>query len=519
MQLDVAIENNQIWYLGAMSNAESKRKIELRKQKRLRQEVEEARIRDFIESQGGECTKDRLLEFGLRNQLCRLNEKSYSGKRCWARDWIDKKYPIYHVRLVLNNMIDQVVESHENEGENKCVDSGVLHDDPNDHVTDSTAKTAEEFAIEPVFDRGLSCDVSLPCENAKDNVDSAGCVGIIMDWNSDESEDDGHGPRSDRMQFDHGTSTVRMFMESDGDSDDGVHFVKVKTNEPLVKAPPNFDRSPAIGYNEYDYDKCKDVWTEIKECEVRCLEPEQWLNDLVMSYYIRRHIQPKASKRTFVFGCSLFVVMQNAFNVSQGKKTIEENKELWKKTCAFTRTFPWHLYDHIIFPVHMEYHWSLAVVENPLGKDNCDTIIGHVDSIQDMHKSEEVAKRIMAYLRLEALQKYGSEHQHNSQIMKVTTRPNQENGYDCGLYVLHYAERFAEITGEARFTMKRSLQSRSGGFDSDGAIDLRQFIQTQLAGEHLEESPGSISDSSESETKKKEKERLIGREERHVKVE
>ena len=499
-----------------MSNAEYLRKKELQKQKRLRQQVEEACIRGFIESQGGECTKARLIEFGLRNQLCRLNEKSYKAKECWARDWIDKKCPMYHVRSVLNIMIDQVVQSHENEGEkvvqsheNEGENSGVLHENPNDHVTESTAKTAEEVAIEPDFDRGLSCDVSLPMANAKDNVDSAGCVGIIMDWNSDESEDEvkwhGHGPRSDRMQFDHGTSTVSVLMESDGDSDDEVHFVKVKTNEPLVKAPPNFDRSPAIGYNEYDYDKCKDVWIEITEHDTRSLEPGQWLNDLVMSYYFRRHIQPKASKRTFVFGCSLFVVMQNAFNVSQGNKTIEEKKELWKKTCAFTRTFPWHLYDHIIFPVHMEYHWSLAVVENPLGRNNCATIIGHVDSIQNMHKSEEVAERIMAYLRLEALQKYGSEHQHSSQIVKATTRPNQENGYDCGLYVLAYAERFAEITGEARFTMKRSLQSRSGGFDSDGAIKLRQFIQTQLAGEHLEESPGSISDSSESETKKKRK--------------
>ena len=68
--------------------------------------------------------------------------------------------------------------------------------------------------------------------------------------------------------------------------------------------------------------------------------------------------------------------------------------------------------------------------------------------------------------------------------------------------VLSYAERFAQITGEAKFDLKRRLQARSSGFDATGANDLRQFIQTKLAGQYLEENTGSTSDSSESETKR-----------------
>ncbi|GMF47365.1 unnamed protein product [Phytophthora fragariaefolia] len=145
-----------------------------------------------------------------------------------------------------------------------------------------------------------------------------------------------------------------------------------------------------------EYDECREVEVADIVCEIqtpcfapvktsvrlvvqksnlRTLEDQNWLNDVVITYYIRKHISPHG--RTYIMDANLLAHIFARFKAS-GRNM----KTAYRSCRGITASFPRDKYDCVIIPVSMGNHWTFAVVQNPvLAVDNLRRCIVHVDSL------------------------------------------------------------------------------------------------------------------------------------------
>ncbi|KAJ8578214.1 hypothetical protein ON010_g994 [Phytophthora cinnamomi] len=113
----------------------------------------------------------------------------------------------------------------------------------------------------------------------------------------------------------------------------------------------------------------------VQKSDLGTLECQNWLNDVVITYYIRYHIPSYG--RTYIMDANLFALVFAKFKAS-GRKM----KSAYKSCRGITTSFPYDKYDCVIIPVSMGNHWTFAVVQNPvLAVDNLRRCIVQVDSL------------------------------------------------------------------------------------------------------------------------------------------
>lgn len=165
------------------------------------------------------------------------------------------------------------------------------------------------------------------------------------------------------------------------------------------------------------------------------LKPRAWLNDVVVSYYIKRYI-PKY-ERIFIFDCQLLG------HIFSSRQLYGLNYDAFMLYANITGTFLWESYQYVFIPVCMKSHWSFAIAINPFQDGELTPALVHVDSIPEYHNSNEVISIVAEYLSNEKWKKARRNLVRSWQRAKVHARPVQANGYDCGLYVLHNIEKIS----------------------------------------------------------------------------
>lgn len=240
---------------------------------------------------------------------------------------------------------------------------------------------------------------------------------------------------------------------------------------------------------------------EILPADVKRLDPMEFLNDTVIDFYIkyiqRDEFLSLEGRQRFHFFNSFFYKKLSEVVSSQRKKGGADFSKLRKWTKG-TNIFE---KEYLFVPIHDKLHWSLAIICFP-GCDKggrSERCIIHLDSMTHGHDSQRVFRLLKSYLvaewkhSVEAGDFEADECPHTLQSLKnddipckKVPAPLQDNESDCGLFLLHYIQKFVEHAPKAIKPSDLDGNWEVLGvfgrewFHSTEASSLRTSIQEQL---------------------------------------
>ncbi|KAL6876453.1 hypothetical protein ACP4OV_013025 [Aristida adscensionis] len=228
---------------------------------------------------------------------------------------------------------------------------------------------------------------------------------------------------------------------------------------------------------------------EISTDDIRCLQPESFLSSPIMNFYIMYLQGPMSSVIRprggyHIFNTYFFNKLEALTSKEDKTAYFLKLRRWWKGVNIFQKAY-------ILLPVHAEMHWSLVIVCMPAKEDETGPIILHLDSLK-FHSSRLIFSVVTRFLKEE----WNYLNQKNSlaefplremvwrnlprKIVKKTVEvPQQENDYDCGLFVLYYIQRFIQEAPE-RFQKKDIDMFSKGWFRPEEPSQLRHEISRLL---------------------------------------
>ncbi|KAK2394968.1 Cysteine proteinases superfamily protein [Trifolium repens] len=177
---------------------------------------------------------------------------------------------------------------------------------------------------------------------------------------------------------------------------------------------------------------------EIAGEKIRCLLPGAWLNDEVINLYLellkeRERREPKKFLKCHFFNTFFY------------KKLISGRDGYdFKSVRRWTtqRKLGYSLFDcdKIFVPIHQEIHWCLAVINKK------DAKFQYLDSLKGM--DNRVLKVLARYFVDEVKDKSGKDIDVSTWDKEfVDDLPEQENGFDCGVFMIKYADFYSRGLG------------------------------------------------------------------------
>ena len=122
--------------------------------------------------------------------------------------------------------------------------------------------------------------------------------------------------------------------------------------------------------------------------------------------------------------------------------------------------------EKVIIPVHQGVHWVLAVV------DLTRKVVSYYDSL--LGRDRDVVRNLIKCVVDEAENKLNEKwditewkEEYPSEI------PRQENGYDCGMFMLSYARNIASFTDE-------DLANNAVTFHQKDMVNLRRRLVLEV---------------------------------------
>ncbi|KAI3812548.1 hypothetical protein L1987_17259 [Smallanthus sonchifolius] len=171
---------------------------------------------------------------------------------------------------------------------------------------------------------------------------------------------------------------------------------------------------------------------------LRCLKPGAWLNDEVINVYLELLKEREKKEPKKFLKCHFF-------NTFFYKKLISgragyDYKAVRRWTTQRKLGYSLLECDKIFVPVHKQIHWCLAVIDKKEKK------FQYLDSLGGIDK--QVMRVLARYIVDEVKDKNGQDIDVTSwQQEYVTDLPNQENGFDCGVFMIKYADFYSRGLG------------------------------------------------------------------------
>ncbi|XP_026192227.1 ubiquitin-like-specific protease ESD4 [Cyclospora cayetanensis] len=181
---------------------------------------------------------------------------------------------------------------------------------------------------------------------------------------------------------------------------------------------------------------------------LRCLEGSNWLNDEVINFYL--NLLQERNKKQLENGenvCRCYFFSTFFYAKLSGASGSEEAAYNYEGVRRWTKRQKVDLFskDLIFIPLHLGHlHWTLGVIDMRQGRES----IRFFDSLNGKHKP--LAERLRRYLRDEHEDKKGfSLDKERTWYAKANGEPEegapqQENGFDCGVFLCQMAECIAD---------------------------------------------------------------------------
>ncbi|GMI80108.1 EARLY IN SHORT DAYS 4 [Hibiscus trionum] len=167
---------------------------------------------------------------------------------------------------------------------------------------------------------------------------------------------------------------------------------------------------------------------------LQCLKPGAWLNDEVINLYLellkeRENRDPKKFLKCHFFNTFFYKKLVNpesGYNYKAVKRWTSQRKLGY---CLLDC-------DKIFVPIHKEIHWCLAVINKK------DQKFQYLDSLKG--KDPNVMRALAKYFVEEVKDKSGKNIDISSWEQEyVEDLPAQENGFDCGMFMLKYIDFYS----------------------------------------------------------------------------
>lgn len=228
---------------------------------------------------------------------------------------------------------------------------------------------------------------------------------------------------------------------------------EAELGQAIPKYLPNFDDH----FEDVIYPKGDADAVSISKRDVDLLRPEVFVNDTIIDFYIKylkNKIQPEEKHRFHFFNSFFFRKLadpdKDSFSASEGRAAFQRVRKWTRKVNLFEK-------DYVIIPVNFNYHWSLIVMchlgevatfeDEDVKKSIRVPCILHMDSIKGNHAGLQDLVRSYLCEEWKEKQKEASKdissRFYNLRFVSLEL-PQQQNSFDCGLFLLHYVELFLE---------------------------------------------------------------------------
>ncbi|XP_061370838.1 probable ubiquitin-like-specific protease 2A isoform X2 [Gastrolobium bilobum] len=210
-------------------------------------------------------------------------------------------------------------------------------------------------------------------------------------------------------------------------------------------------------FDEVIYPRGEPDAVSISKRDVELLQPETFINDTIIDFYIKylKNKLPTDEQDRFHFFNSFF--FRKLADLDKDPSSAYDGRAAFQRVRKWTRKVNLFKKDYILIPINYSLHWSLIVICHP-GEVTCFRdeeikesskvpCILHMDSLKGSHKG--LKNLFQSYL----CEEWRERHQtvvddDSSKFLHLRfislELPQQENFYDCGLFLLHYVERFLE---------------------------------------------------------------------------
>jgi hypothetical protein len=226
---------------------------------------------------------------------------------------------------------------------------------------------------------------------------------------------------------------------------------------------------------------------EIKGCDHKKLQPEVYLNDTLISFYLRfihnELIPEEKRKKVYVFNTYFLNKLRGSLRQNNDDLTtfdqIYTTMTKWAKTDLFEKDF-------VVIPLFEDEHWSLVIVCYPnrlYSNDNQVPQVLFFDSLVIIHPIyQEIIKRYLLCELQHKKKELFEVAQKKLQTLQLNVKYHQpmvlrqKNSYDCGLYMLQYAEMFLTDEKYILDNIQKDI-NRLRWFPATLVEDKRQIIR------------------------------------------
>ncbi|XP_044170152.1 uncharacterized protein LOC122954217 isoform X1 [Acropora millepora] len=231
----------------------------------------------------------------------------------------------------------------------------------------------------------------------------------------------------------------------------------------------------------------------VLQMDLDTLEDGQELNDAIIDFFVlytSNHVSDKDAIDKCHFFSSFFYTKLSERVVKGKGLVLPSDHERHSRACSFTRRVDVFKKEFLFIPVCRSGHWFLLLVHNlPLletrgANQQTRSFIFVLDSIAWSNRSipsprEHEAEMIRSFLRCEWVAKKRSTLQVDEKSLPLVYPkvPQQDNGYDCGVYVLLFLTEFLQRKlPVAQLLSDEVLQ----WYDQGSAVHLRLKIREIL---------------------------------------
>lgn len=247
----------------------------------------------------------------------------------------------------------------------------------------------------------------------------------------------------------------------------------------------------------------------VLQMDLDTVEDEQELNDAIIDFFVL-YTSYHASDRDSLEKChffSSFFYTKLSERVKKGKNLVlPSSQERHARACSFTRRVDIFKKEFLFIPVCRSGHWFLLLIYNLPRLEARDSdqqprsFIFVMDSIAWSNANtpsprEHEAEMMRSFLRCEWAEKKGSSIVVDDKSLPLVYPkvPQQDNGYDCGIYVLLF---FAEFL-QRKFPVTQLLSDEMlQWYDQRSALLLRMKIRQILLELERERNPQENSENS-----------------------
>ena len=224
--------------------------------------------------------------------------------------------------------------------------------------------------------------------------------------------------------------------------------------------------------------------------DLEYLRDGEMLNDQCVDFFMK-YLQsnlmdkqvPELSKRVHIFNSFFYQKLTQKQSKENASESVDAVTAAHRRVKGWTKGVDIFSKDFLLIPIHNALHWSLVIVCYPGGDVTGERqpMILHLDSMTQSggHQSDPLSRNIKKYLDKEWTAQRGEEcSKFTSRNFMPTYRmntPRQQNGCDCGVFILAFVEKFLMDLPDVlkKSYVQESIQKKG----SYGAAGVDQFLR------------------------------------------